>query len=106
TILIGIRLDARTMAGAQSSEAVAATRKFRRSIRGEVVGTSASWCIITPSATEILRDLQKPQVRQGRPCGDSSRTRTHSGKPTTWGCGPGAGNPQPMRWRCGLLAGD
>src|SRR5262249_58363673 len=32
------------MAGAQSSEAVAATRKFRRSIRGEVVGTSASWC--------------------------------------------------------------
>src|SRR5499433_549466 len=35
TTLIGIRLDARTMAGAQSSEAVAATRKFRRSIRSD-----------------------------------------------------------------------
>ena len=39
--------------------------------------------IITTSATEILRNLRKPQVRQGRPCGGSSRTRTHSGKATT-----------------------
>jgi hypothetical protein len=77
------RISARTIAGAQSSEARAASRKFRRSIRGEVVGISASWCTITLSATEILRDLRKPQVRQGRPCGGSSHTRTRSAKGTT-----------------------
>jgi len=54
--LIGIRLDARTMAGAQSSEAVAATRKFRRH-QGRSRGYIGVVVLITPSATEILRDL-------------------------------------------------
>jgi hypothetical protein len=62
TTLICIRLDARTMAGAQSSEAVAATRKFRRSIRGDR-GYIGVVVLIAPFPTEILRDRRKPQVR-------------------------------------------
>jgi Predicted 3'-5' exonuclease related to the exonuclease domain of PolB len=62
--------------GRRSNKKISAASRAKSGYIGVVV-------LITPSATEILRDLRKPQVRQGRPCGDSSRTRTHSGKTTT-----------------------